>query len=515
MFDVAIIGAGVVGCAVAYELSQYELRVALIEKENDVAMGASRANTAIIHGGYDPEPHTLMGKLNVEGMHRCFELCEKLDVEHKKTGSWVVAFDEEQHGTLQVLLEQGIANGCEGLEILEGNVVRLREPNLSDDIVSALWVPESGVLNPWEFTLAMAEVAVRNGVTFMPITEVTALSWREDHYEIGICIVGAWHSAADEDVAKKNTCLSSLPKEKVVMPDCRAMKISARYVINAAGVESDRIHNMVAPPAFEIVPTRGEYYLLDGTTAGHVVGSVIFPCPTRAGKGITVSPTIHGDYLVGPNAEVIADRSDTSVTRSALLDIAEKARRVVPNLDLRTSIRNFAGVRSNSTYGDFFIEKSATNFIDLAAIKSPGLTCAPAIARVAREMLREEGLPMERRTLWRGGRRVIRFKEIPEEERAAFVREHPLYGRVICRCETITEGEIVAAMKREIPPVSIDGVKRRAGTGMGRCQGGFCGPRVLEIIARESGRDPLCIEEDGCGSVILIGETKDPRYREV
>ena len=223
MFDVAIIGAGVVGCAVAYELSQYELRVALIEKENDVAMGASRANTAIIHGGYDPEPHTLMGKLNVEGMHRCFELCEKLDVEHKKTGSWVVAFDEEQHGTLQVLLEQGIANGCEGLEILEGNVVRLREPNLSDDIVSALWVPESGVLNPWEFTLAMAEVAVRNGVTFMPITEVTALSWREDHYEIGICIVGAWHSAADEDVAKKNTCLSSLPKEKVVMPDCLSL----------------------------------------------------------------------------------------------------------------------------------------------------------------------------------------------------------------------------------------------------------------------------------------------------
>ena len=211
---------------------------------------------------------------------------------------------------------------------------------------------------------------------------------------------------------------------------------------------------------------------------------------------------------------MIDDRTDTSVTRSALLDIADKARRVVPDLDLRTSIRNVAGVRSNSTYGDFFIEKSATNFIDLAAIKSPGLTCAPAIARVARKMLCEEGIPMERRVLWRGGRRVIRFKEIPEEERAAFVREHPLYGRVICRCETITEGEIVAAMKREIPPVSIDGVKRRR-NGDGAMSGRFCGPRVLEIIARESGRDPLCIEEDGCGSFMLIGETKDPTCREI
>jgi glycerol-3-phosphate dehydrogenase len=487
VFDVAIIGAGVVGCAVAYELSQYELRVALIEKENDVAMGASRANTAIIHGGYDSEPHTMMGKLNVEGMYRCFELCEELDVEHKKTGSWVVAFDEEQRVTLQMLLVQGIANGCEGLDILEGDVVRLQEPNLSDEIVAALWVPESGVLNPWEFALAMAEVAVRNGVIFMPNTDVRDLSWREDHYEMGARVV----CSGDETT------------------------IRARHVINVAGVESDRIHNMVAPPAFEIVPTRGEYYILDGTAAGHVVRSVVFPCPTRAGKGVTISPTIHGDYLVGPNAEVINDRTDTSVTRSALLDIADKARRVVPDLDLRTSIRNFAGVRSNSTYGDFFIEKSATNFIDLAAIKSPGLTCAPAIARVAREMLCEEGIPMERRVLWRGGRRVIRFKEIPEEERAAFVRAHPLYGRVICRCETITEGEIVAAMKREIPPVSIDGVKRRAGTGMGRCQGGFCGPRVLEIIARESGRDPLCIEEDGCGSFMLIGETKDPTCREI
>jgi glycerol-3-phosphate dehydrogenase len=486
VFDVAIIGAGVIGCAVAYELSQYELRVVLVEKENDVAMGASRANTAIIHGGYDPEPHTLMGKLNVEGMRRCFELCEELDVQCKKTGSWVVAFDSEQCRTLQTLLEQGIANGCEGLEILSGELVRSREPNLSDEIVSALWVPESGVMNPWEFALAMAEVAVRNGVDFMPNTDVCGLSRRGDCYELK-----SRFGSGDEGT------------------------IRARYVINAAGVESDRIHDLVAPPAFDIVPTRGEYYLLDGTAAGSVVRSVVFPCPSREGKGVTVSPTVHGDYLIGPNSEVIADRDDTSVTRGALLEIALKARRIVPQLDLRTSIRNFAGIRSNSTYGDFFIKRSAAHFIDLAAIKSPGLTCAPAIARVTREMLCEDGLSIEKRKDWRGGRRVVRFKGLSEEERAAFVREHPLYGRVICRCETITEGEIVAAMKREIPPVSIDGIKRRAGTGMGRCQGGFCGPRVLEIIARESGRDPLCVEEDGNGSTILIGETKDPSCWEI
>ncbi len=510
MFDVAIIGAGVVGCALAYELSQYKILVALIEKENDVAMGASRANTAIIHGGYDPDPRTLMGKLNVEGMRRCFELCEELDVQHKKTGSWVVAFDEAQCATLEMLLQQGIANGCEDLEIFEGDVVRAREPSLSDDIVAALWIPESGIINPWEFALAMAEVAVRNGVTFAPNTKVCGLFWRGDHYEIKTRAVCAEYDAT---INEDRMCdVSFAGANAFTSVDTTAIR--ARYVINAAGTESDRIHNMVAPPAFEIVPTRGEYYLLDGTAAGKLVGSVIFPCPTRAGKGITVSPTIHGDFLVGPNSEVIADRDDTSVTRDALRDIAEKARLIVPSLDVRMSIRNFAGVRSNSTYGDFFIEKSATNFIDLAAIKSPGLTCAPAIARVASEMLREEGLLKERKADWRGGRRVVRFKEIPENERAAFVREHPLYGRVICRCETITEGEIVAAMKREIPPVSIDGVKRRAGTGMGRCQGGFCGPRVLEIIARESGRDPLCIEEDGCGSMILVGETKDPKSRE-
>ena len=473
MHDVAIIGAGVTGCAQAYTLSSYEISVLLLEKENDVAMGATRANTAIIHAGFAPEPHSIMGKLNVEGNRACYALCEALDVEHRRTGSWVVAFDKEQRDALDVLHQQGIENGCKGLEIVSGDEARKREPNLSSEIIGALWAPEAGVINPWEFALAMAEVAVRNGVRFMPNTEVTGITGASDHYDI----------------------------------ETTEGHYRARYVVNAAGVESDSIHNMVAGPAFHIVPTRGEYYLLD-RSIGTLVKSIVFQSPTSAGKGITVSPTIHDNFLIGPNSEKIDDPQDTSVTRLALDEIREAARHLVPSLDTRASIRNFAGVRANSDINDFYIAFTAPGFLDLAAIKSPGLTSAPAIARLAKDMLKAEGLSLSQKAHWKGGRQVIRFKEIPEEERKAFVKNNPLYGRVICRCETITEGEIVAALKREIPPVSIDGVKRRAGTGMGRCQGGFCGPRVLEIIAREQKRDPLTIEEDARGSQVLTGTTK-------
>ncbi|HZK28998.1 MAG TPA: NAD(P)/FAD-dependent oxidoreductase [Clostridia bacterium] len=483
MYDLAIIGAGAIGSALAYTLSRYDLRIALIERENDVAMGATRANTAIIHAGYDPAPDTLMGQLNVEGTRLCYRLCEELDVEHRKTGSFVVAFDAEQRATLDVLYRYGIENGCQGLEIINGTEARRREPNLSEEIVAALWAPEAGVINPWEFTLAMAEVAVRNGVTFMPDSNVTGLSRHGDHYEITL-------TPTDSQSVSEET-----------------RTIRARYVVNASGVESDHLHNMVAPPQFTIQPTRGEYFLLD-RTVGPLVESVIFQCPGRNGKGVTVSPTIHDNFLIGPNSEVIDDRDNTAVTQEGLCEIEFLATQMLPSLDVRASIRNFAGVRANSARNDFFIEMSADHFLDLAAIKSPGLTCAPAIARYAKDLLGEAGLPLNKKSDWWGGRKVIRFKDIPDDEREAFIRDNPLYGRVICRCETITEGEIVAAMRREIPPVSIDGVKRRAGTGMGRCQSGFCGPRVLEILAREAGRSPLSIEEDASGSTILTGETK-------
>ncbi|MDO5033646.1 MAG: NAD(P)/FAD-dependent oxidoreductase [Eubacteriales bacterium] len=473
MYDVAIIGAGVVGSCLAYECSRYQLKVLLLEKENDVALGASRANTAIVHGGYDPDPQSLMGKYNVEGAYLTMDQVEKLDVEFIKTGSLIVGFDEQDAQVIKEKYERGLVNGVKGMQILDGDQAREREPNLSKDITIALWVPDSGVINPWEFTLAHAEVAVREGVELKLKQEVTGLSWQDDHYII------------------------ETPEEE----------FTARYVVNCAGTHADEIHEMVAEPAFKIEPTRGQYYVLD-RAVGEIVKTVIFPCPNEFTKGILVSPTIHGNILVGPDAEIIEDKENTATTAEGLGLVARDATRCVPDLNLRSNIRNYAGVRANSDYGDFYLKIVAPNFLDIAAIKSPGLTCAPVLAQEGIKLLESEGLVCEAKDAWDGNRKVVRFKEIPDEEREDFIAAHPEYGRVICRCETITEGEIIASLKRGIPVVSIDGVKRRTGTGMGRCQGGFCGPRIVEILCRETGICPEDIVQDKAGSYILCGPTK-------
>ncbi len=473
MFDVAIIGAGISGSALAYELSKYQLKVLMLEKENDVSLGASRANTAIIHGGYDPEPDTLMGKMNVPAVKRCLDLVRDLDVEYRHTGSLVVGFDEEDSKTVEKLYRRGLENGCEGLEIWDKEKCLEHEPKLSQEVTCALWIPESGVINPWELTLAMATVAEREGVEIILNQEVKDLKWSDDHYEIV----------------------------------CQSDTFAARYVVNCAGINSDKIHNLVAEPAFEITPTKGEYFLLD-RACGELVNSVIFQCPSAVGKGILVSPTIHYNTLVGPNAQVVEDNEDTSITQAGLDYVEKFAKKSIPELDLRYNIRNYAGVRANSDYGDFFIQRSAANFIDVAAIKSPGLTCSPLIADYARDLLVEEGLKLVAKDHWDGTRKVVRFKLLPVAERQQKVRENPLYGRVICRCETITEGEIVDAIHSGITPCSLDGVKRRCGTGMGRCQGGFCGPKIMDILARETGMKLEDITQDKEGSYILIGDTK-------
>lgn len=473
MYDVAIIGAGVVGCCLAYECSRYQLKVLLLEKENDVSLGASRANTAIVHGGYDPDPDTLMGKFNVSGAYLTMEQVETLDVEFIKTGSLIVGFDEKDAEVIRGKYEKGLVNRVKGMQILSGDEAREREPNLSPDITIALWVPDSGVINPWEFTIAHAEVAVREGVDLKLNHEVTGIDWQDGHYLI--------HTPQDN--------------------------FEAKYVVNCAGTHADQIHSMVAEPAYKIEPTRGQYYVLD-RAVGDIVKTVIFPCPNELTKGIVVSPTVHGNILVGPDAELIDDKENTNTTAAGLSHVAKDATRCVPGLNLRTNIRNYAGVRANSDYGDFFLKIVAPHFLDIAAIKSPGLTCAPVLAQEGVKLLQGEGLICEPKDEWDGTRKVVRFKEIPEEERAAFIAEHPDYGRVICRCETITEGEIVAALKRGLPVVSIDGVKRRTGTGMGRCQGGFCGPRIVEILCRETGISPEEITQDKAGSYILCGPTK-------
>ena len=473
MYDVLIIGAGCIGSSMAYELSKYELKVLLLDKENDVSLGCSRANTAIVHGGYDPDPKTLMGKYNVRGAKLCMDLVETLDVEFKKTGSLVVGFDDKEMATIQKTYERGVANGCPGMEIWDGDRVRAREPNVSKDIIGALWVPESGVINPWEFTIAHAEVAVREGVELALNQEIIAIEDQDDHWLV----------------------------------KSRTDAFASRYVVNAAGVYSDKIHNMVAEPLYKINPTRGQYFLLD-RSLGEIVKTVIFPCPNERTKGILVSPTVHGNILIGPDAEPVLDPEDTSTSRQVLDYVGREAKRCVPGLDLRASIRNYSGVRPNSDYGDFCVKIIRPNFLELGAIKSPGLTCSPVIAIEGVKLLAGQGLKLDKKASWDGSRKIIRFKDVPEDKRAQLVAEKPAYGRIICRCENITEGEIVAALRRGLPVCSLDGVKRRCGTGMGRCQGGFCGPRVLEIIARETGLAPEEVMQDKAGSYILTGPTK-------
>ncbi|HHW31629.1 MAG TPA: NAD(P)/FAD-dependent oxidoreductase [Clostridiaceae bacterium] len=475
MYDVIIIGCGIVGTAAAYELSKYNCSVAVLEKENDVACGTTKANSAIIHSGYDTKPGTLMARLNVEGAKLAKELCRRLDVPYKQIGSLVLAFSQEDLSILKKLYDQGIRNGVQGLELLTAEQVKKMEPNISPDILGALYSPTGAIVTPWEYALAMAETAVRNGVDLYLNSGVYAIEKIGNGYKIAT----------------------------------QSGEFHARYVLNAAGVHADKIHNMVAEPEFSIKPVKGEYYLLD-KSEGTRVSHTIFQCPGKMGKGVLVSPTVHGNLIVGPNAENISDAEDVSTSSHGLSFVAEMALKSVPSINFRQAIRNFAGVRATSDIDDFIIaeSKTAKGFINLAGIKSPGLTAAPAIARMAVELLQTSGLNFVKKEDFIDTRHQIRFNQLPIEEKRLLIEENPLYGRVICRCETITEGEIVDALHSPIPPRSLDGVKRRANAGMGRCQGGFCGPRVLEIIARELKLQPEKVLLDKEGTYILTGETK-------
>ena len=469
MYDVTIIGCGVIGAAAAYELSRRKLRVLVLERENDVAMGTSRANSAIIHAGYDAECGTLMARLNVEGNAMAGEICEKLDVPFKRIGSLVAAFDDHDEKMIHELYERGVKNGVPGLRLIDAEETRKMEPNIAENVRGALYAPTAGVISPWEYTLAFIETAVRNGVELKLECDVTAIEKSGDSFTL---------STSKGD-------------------------IKTRFVVNAAGVHSQAVHEMFLPHEFTIHPVRGEYDLLD-KSEGTRCNTVVFQCPGPEGKGVLVSPTVHGNLIAGPSAEEIPDPDDTATTAEVLSMVRRRARRAIPSVDLRQCIRNFAGVRANSDRDDFIIEEK-DGFVDLAGIKSPGLTAAPAIACYAMDLLEKAGLAMEKKENFIDARRHIRFAECSEEERARLVKENPAYGRVICRCNTITEGEILDALHSPVPPVSVDGVKRRAGTGMGRCQGGFCGPRVVDILARELHKSPTEILQDADGSVILTG----------
>lgn len=472
MYDVLIIGCGVTGAATAFQLSRYRLKVGILERENDVAMGTTKANSAILHAGYDPKPGTLMAKLNVRGVALAKELCQKLDVPYRNCGSMVLAFSREERPHLEELYRRGVANGVPGLELLNGGAARALEPNLSPEVTAALHAPSAAICSPWEFCLALAETAVKNGVELRLNTALTGL---------------------------KRT-----PKGWTVYTN--RGELEARFVVNAAGVDAALVHDMAAPHSFDIKPSRGQYYLLD-KSEGTRVNRVIFQCPGPAGKGVLVSPTVHGNLIVGPNAEPSGGH-DTATTGEGLAFVRERALRSVPSVSFRESIRNFAGVRAATGREDFILEQAGPGFVDLAGICSPGLSAAPAIGEYAVELLRQAGLALEQKDEFICERHRTRFKELSPDQRAALVEREPAFGRVICRCETVTEGEILEALHGPIPPVSVDGVKRRVNAGMGRCQGGFCGPRVVDILARELHKSPGEIVQDQAGSWLLDRETK-------
>ena len=473
-FDVIIIGCGVAGADCAYELAKHALRVGVLEASNDVANGTTKANSAIVHAGYDPETGTRMARLNVRGTAMMAELCKKLDVPYRNNGSMVVSLSEEDDETLQVLYARGVANGVPGLRLLTGAEALALEPNLSPAVRGALLAPSAGIVNPWELCYALAETAVRNGAELHLSAPVTSLERLGDGWRL------------------------TTPKGD----------FTARYVVNAAGTFADRIAAMAGDHSFAIRPTKGEYYLLD-KSEGTRVDHVIFQCPSKAGKGVLVTPTVHGNLLAGPNAQLTTPE-DTANTAEGMAFVKASALRAVPGISFRDNIRNFAGVRANSDHDDFIIEESAVapGLIHVAGIRSPGLSAAPAIGPEVLELLRQAGLELKEKETYIDSRRRVRFHELSDEEKNEMIRKDPRWGRVICRCETVTEGEIVEALHTPIPPVSVNGVKRRVGAGMGRCQGGFCGPRVQEIIARELGMDPTQVLMDWEGTWVLCGETK-------
>jgi len=474
MQDVLIIGCGVTGAACAYTLSHYQLRITVLEANNDIAAAATKANSAILHAGYDPKPGTLMARLNVEGVRLAEAICARLDVPYRKTGSMVLAFDGKDRASLDTLLERGRANGVPGLRMLTGDEARQLEPELSAEVSAALLAPSAAIVNPWEYALAMAETAVKNGVELRRLCRVTSISKEQDGFTV--------------------TTAGGV--------------FRGRFVINAAGVHAGEIHELIAPRAFSIHPARGEYYLLDKSEGGRV-SRVIFQCPSHLGKGVLAAPTVHGNLIAGPTAEP-SGMEDVSVTAKGLETVRRLASRSVPGIRFRENIRNFAGVRANSDRGDFIIEESAVpGFFDAAGICSPGLSAAPAIARYLVELMAERGLALVEKPDFDDSRKRIRFQELDDEARNALIARDSRYGRVVCRCGTVTEGEIIACLHTPIPPVSINGVKRRVGAGMGRCQGGFCGPRVQEILARELGLAPGQIPLEGPESYILTGETKE------
>lgn len=476
-YDVMIIGAGVVGSAVARELSRYNLKTAVIEREEDVCCGTSKANSAIVHAGFDAEPGSMKARMNVKGSRMMEELSEELDFPYKRNGSLVLCFDEKDIPKLEALKTRGEENGVEGLRIVRGEEINKLEPNLSHEVKALLYAPTGGIVCPFKLTIALAENANVNGVEFLLDTEVKAVRKLEK---------GGYEIETDRE-CYETAC-----------------------VINAAGVYADVFNNMVSERKISITPRKGEYCLLD-KKAGNFVSHTVFQLPTKMGKGVLITPTVHGNLLVGPTADDIEDKEGIQTTARGLGKVASLARVSAAEVPLHMVITSFAGLRATEKDEDFVLGEAvdAEGFFNAAGIESPGLSSAPAIGEYLAQMAAEY-LHAEKKENFISTREDIpNVAQASPEEIEELIKKDPAYGNVICRCETVTEGEIVNAIKRPLGARSLDGVKRRTRAGMGRCQSGFCAPRTMEILARELHMDPLELTKAGKNSKLLTGVIKE------
>lgn len=450
MYDLCIIGAGVVGLNIARELAKYQVTVCVLERNDDVGCGCSKANSGIVHGGYSDEPGTLKAELCVRGNQMYEQLERELNFGYRKTGSLVLAFTEEEQAKLQQLFEYGTANGVQGLAIISGEQARLKEPYLSEQVKGALYCANAGVTSPYEFAVALAENAVQNGVELKLNREVTKLEQVEGGFR-----------------AHTNT----------------GEVVEARYVVNAAGIYSDTVARLLGINDYTITPRRGQYVVLD-KDQNYLVRSVIFQVPTKLGKGILVTATYHGNLMIGPNAEEVDDKEDVGTDEKTLSYIVKTARRSVPDFNMKRALRSFAGNRPVSNQKDWVIaESSVRGFINLVGIDSPGLTSSPAIAVKVAGLLQSIGMTLAPKSGFEPYRKPVIVKK--EDGFAGDIHADDPAFRLICRCERVTEAEIIDSLHRGIEVRSVGAVGRRTRAGYGSCQGAFCGPRVRELIARE------------------------------
>ena len=474
MYDIAIIGAGVVGGMIARELAAYELKTVILERCNDVAMGATRANSAIVHAGFDAKEGTLKSRLNVRGSHLMERVCSELGVKYNRCGSLVVGFNDEDKQTLMGLKARGEAAGVAQLSVVDREELLKIEPGIGDGVTCALVAGTGAIVCPYELCMAAVGNAMDNGCELR-------LSYEVDRIER---VDGGWRIFCGEEFAE------------------------AAYIINCAGVYSDKIARLAGDDSFTVSPRRGEYLLLDRECGG-VVSHTVFRCPTKMGKGILVSPTVDGNLLLGPTAENIEDKEDLSTTAAGLGSVRAKANEQVKGIDLGKVITSFTGLRAVGSTGDFIIN-CRDGLVNVAGIESPGLSASPAIAEYVISLLAEDGLAMSKKADHNPVRRPTHyFKELSREEKNEIIRQHPEYAHVVCRCELVTEGEILEAIRTNPRPHDLDGVKRRTRATMGRCQGGFCSPYIVELLAKELGVDYLSVTKSGGESYINISKTKE------